>query len=210
MLYDKIKCVRGPSRRGARRGRTGSLTPLRIGRARRGDSTRRRLMPSSSTLIGSSGRANRMTRKTAGARRTRARLFPSGLWSVPLVVTREVPKLTLHLLTLQESDPLVEWTDEFGRTRFIPRSEVPRGSAVDDAPAADEYLPLLPCSSEHPTDFTPSFPSRTNVHYGDQHHFPVYTPDPAVLAARAAAYAKSEPLVSHYDATGEKRSKAAG
>jgi hypothetical protein len=48
------------------------------------------------------------------------------------------------------------------------------------------------------------------VHYGDQHHFPVYTPDASVLAARAAAYAKSEPLVSHYDAAAENRTKAAG
>ena len=48
------------------------------------------------------------------------------------------------------------------------------------------------------------------MHYGDQHHFPVYTPDPSVLAARALAYAKSEPLVSHYDGAAENRTKAAG
>ncbi|KAL8278617.1 hypothetical protein RQP46_008909 [Phenoliferia psychrophenolica] len=65
-----------------------------------------------------------------------------------------------------ESDPLVEWTDEFGRTRLIPRSEVPRGGNPD----------------------APSDPlAERNVHYGDQHHFPIYTPDPSVLAARAAA-----------------------
>lgn len=51
---------------------------------------------------------------------------------------------------------------------------------------------------------------RTNVIYGDQSSFPVYAPDPELLAARAAAYAASAPLTSHYDASGENRSKAAG
>lgn len=50
----------------------------------------------------------------------------------------------------------------------------------------------------------------TNVIYGDQFSFPVYTPDADVLAARAAAFAASAPLVSHYDASAENRSKAAG
>ncbi|KAM0750624.1 hypothetical protein T439DRAFT_325683 [Meredithblackwellia eburnea MCA 4105] len=86
-----------------------------------------------------------------------------------------------------ESDPLVEWTDEFGRTRMIPASEVPRSQIAEEAPV-----------------------DESNVHYGDQRHFPVYEPDPAVLLARAKALAESEPLVSHYDGTAENRTKAAG
>lgn len=50
----------------------------------------------------------------------------------------------------------------------------------------------------------------SNVIYGDQYSFPVYTPDPAVLAARAAAYEASAPLVQHYDASTENRSRGAG
>lgn len=49
-----------------------------------------------------------------------------------------------------------------------------------------------------------------NVRYGDQQDFPVYAPDPDVLAARAALAAQQAPLLSHYDATAENRAKAAG
>lgn len=40
----------------------------------------------------------------------------------------------------------------------------------------------------------------------------MYAPDPSLLAARAAKYAaeKAEPLLAHYDASLENRSKAAG
>ena len=46
--------------------------------------------------------------------------------------------------------------------------------------------------------------------YGDQETFPVYAPDPALLAARAAAYAATSSTTSHYDATLENRQRAAG
>ena len=46
--------------------------------------------------------------------------------------------------------------------------------------------------------------------YGDQESFPVYAPDPALLAARAAAYAATSSTTSHYDATLENRQRAAG
>jgi hypothetical protein len=36
----------------------------------------------------------------------------------------------LLLPETQDADPLVEYTDEFGRTRLVPRSEVPRGTAA--------------------------------------------------------------------------------
>lgn len=49
------------------------------------------------------------------------------------------------------------------------------------------------------------------MHYGDQTSFPVYAPDPSLLAARAAAFAASQtPLVEHYDASKERRTKGAG
>jgi N-acetylmuramoyl-L-alanine amidase len=51
-----------------------------------------------------------------------------------------------------------------------------------------------------------------NVYYGDQTQFPVYEPDPEVLARRAAtlAAAAAAPLVSHYDSTQENRTRGAG
>lgn len=55
-------------------------------------------------------------------------------------------------------------------------------------------------------------PRSSNVYYGDQTSFPVYEPDPEVLARRAAtlAAAAAAPLVSHYDASRENRTKGAG
>lgn len=56
-------------------------------------------------------------------------------------------------------------------------------------------------------------PARSsNVYYGDQTSFPVYEPDPAILAQRAAtlAAAAAAPLVDHYSATGENRTRGAG
>jgi hypothetical protein len=52
----------------------------------------------------------------------------------------------------------------------------------------------------------------SNVYYGDQNFFPVYEPDPEVIARRAAtlAAAAAAPLVNHYDATRENRTKGAG
>lgn len=52
----------------------------------------------------------------------------------------------------------------------------------------------------------------SNVFYGDQTSFPVYEPDPAILAQRAAtlAAAAAAPLVDHYSATGENRTRGAG
>ncbi|GAA6023181.1 hypothetical protein JCM11491_003291 [Sporobolomyces phaffii] len=117
------------------------------------------------------------------------------------------------------SDPLVEFTDEFGRTRMIPRSEVPRGAPF--------HLP----GTSHPAGrggdddvdksrtrdsgvFQPGEgPEAHNVRYGDQTSFPVYEPDPAILAQRAAtlAAAQNAPLVDHYDSTRETtRQRGAG
>ena len=54
--------------------------------------------------------------------------------------------------------------------------------------------------------------TSSNVYYGDQNFFPVYEPDPEVIARRAAtlAAAAAAPLVDHYDATRENRTKGAG
>ncbi|BGP56523.1 hypothetical protein JCM8202_004581 [Rhodotorula sphaerocarpa] len=112
-------------------------------------------------------------------------------------------------------DPLVEYTDEFGRARMIPRSEIPRG-----APFRDPSIPELQYQGDQPVApaedsgaFKPGEgPDPSNVYYGDQTSFPVYEPDPEVLARRAAtlAAAAAAPLVSHYDSTRENRTKGAG
>ncbi|GAA5972038.1 hypothetical protein JCM11641_002466 [Rhodosporidiobolus odoratus] len=109
-------------------------------------------------------------------------------------------------------DPLVEFTDEFGRTRLIPRSEVPRGAPFRD-PAATEGPQYQEAGDHAPSAFQPGEgPAASNVIYGDQTSFPVYAPDPAVLAQRAAtlAAAAAAPLVSHYDSTQENRTRGAG
>lgn len=53
---------------------------------------------------------------------------------------------------------------------------------------------------------------RSNLVYGDQHHFPVFQPDPDLLAKRAAAFAaaQAQPLVDHFDSSKEVRTKGAG
>ncbi|GAA6028726.1 hypothetical protein JCM8097_007364 [Rhodosporidiobolus ruineniae] len=121
-------------------------------------------------------------------------------------------------------DPLVEYTDEFGRTRMIPRSEVPRGAPFRDPNGGggggaeggyqggdEQYAPYY---EERPSAFKPGEgPAPSNVIYGDQTSFPVYEPDPAVLAQRAAtlAAAAAAPLVDHYDSTIEQgRQRGAG
>lgn len=63
-----------------------------------------------------------------------------------------------------------------------------------------------------PFSLTRSLLYSSNIHYGDQTSFPVYAPDPAVLAARAAtlAAAAAAPLVDHYNSTSENRTRGAG
>ncbi|BGP17597.1 hypothetical protein JCM10213_001247 [Rhodosporidiobolus nylandii] len=110
-------------------------------------------------------------------------------------------------------DPLVEFTDEFGRTRMIPRSEVPRGAPFRDPSATNTELQYQTAAESAPSAFKPGEgPEASNVIYGDQTSFPVYEPDPAVLAQRAAtlAAAAAAPLVSHYDSTQEHRTRGAG
>ncbi|GAA5991027.1 hypothetical protein JCM10908_006508 [Rhodotorula pacifica] len=119
-------------------------------------------------------------------------------------------------------DPLVEYTDEFGRARMIPRSEVPRGAPFRDPNAvemqyqnADAAAAAGGVGGEEVSSgaFKPGEgPDPSNVYYGDQNFFPVYEPDPEVLARRAAtlAAAAAAPLVSHYDASRENRTKGAG
>ncbi|GAA5922984.1 hypothetical protein JCM3775_006209 [Rhodotorula graminis] len=122
-------------------------------------------------------------------------------------------------------DPLVEFTDEFGRTRLIPRSEVPRGAPFRDPNAPEgvshdmAHAPVqyvarvddrVPKMGKEPAPG--EGPDPSNVYYGDQTSFPVYEPDPAILAQRAAtlAAAAAAPLVDHYSATGENRTRGAG
>lgn len=92
---------------------------------------------------------------------------------------------------------------------------MPRGQATHHVEPQDELssLPSPNVIFEEYAQLTSSnapIRTRSNVIYGDQSSFPVYEPDPELLAARAAAYAASAPLTSHYDASRESRSKAAG
>ena len=38
----------------------------------------------------------------------------------------------------EPDEPKVEWTDEFGRTRLIPRSEIPRGAPGVEAETSEK------------------------------------------------------------------------
>ncbi|BGP01038.1 hypothetical protein RTG_02790 [Rhodotorula toruloides ATCC 204091] len=110
-------------------------------------------------------------------------------------------------------DPLVEYTDEFGRERLVPRSEVPRGAPFRDPNGNGEWQYQNMVEEQTPSAFKPGEgPQAQNVYYGDQTQFPVYEPDPEVLARRAAtlAAAAAAPLVSHYDSTQENRTRGAG
>ncbi|GAA6060357.1 hypothetical protein JCM10212_004541 [Sporobolomyces blumeae] len=114
------------------------------------------------------------------------------------------------------TDPLVEYTDEFGRTRMIPRSEVPRGAPfqVPGDPSGAVDAGTGPEAGSSTGVFQPGEgPQASNILYGDQTSFPVYEPDPAILAQRAAtlAAAQAAPLVDHYDSQRETtRQRGAG
>lgn len=89
-----------------------------------------------------------------------------------------------------QSDPIVEYVDEFGRQRTARRSEVPREFLVQPTePDEDEDLII-----------------RNPVG-----HFPVYEPSEERLAEIAKAQAEQDsPLNLHYDASREVRAKGAG
>ncbi|KAG8954267.1 hypothetical protein FRC04_000491 [Tulasnella sp. 424] len=91
-----------------------------------------------------------------------------------------------------EDDPMVEYEDEFGRTRRVRRSEAPRGVDIlqeeDEEPEVDPY-----------------------VIYNPVGHFPTYEPTLEKQEAIAAAFAEArkDPL-QHYDASKEYRARGAG
>ncbi|KAG8917896.1 hypothetical protein FRC00_013082 [Tulasnella sp. 408] len=91
-----------------------------------------------------------------------------------------------------ENDPMVEYEDEFGRTRRVRRSEAPRGVDIrreeEEEPEVDPY-----------------------VIYNPVGHFPTYEPTQEKQEAIAAAFAEArkDPL-QHYDATKEYRARGAG
>lgn len=98
---------------------------------------------------------------------------------------------------------------------MIPRSEVPRGAPYNQAASASaREEPASHHDTENRGVFKPGEgPQQHNVLYGDQTSFPVYEPDPAILAQRAAtlAAAQNAPLVDHYDSTKETtRQRGAG
>lgn len=52
-------------------------------------------------------------------------------------------------------DPLVEYTDEFGRERLVPRSEVPRGAPFRDPNGNGEWQYQHSVQEQAPTAFKP-------------------------------------------------------
>ncbi|KAG8781741.1 hypothetical protein FRC16_002800 [Serendipita sp. 398] len=92
----------------------------------------------------------------------------------------------------RESESLVEITDEFGRTRHVERSKVPRLH-----------------SSPNDRDET-AYTDESNVLRGPHiTNFPVYQPS-AERVAKILESAIEDPIAKHYDATNENRSRAAG
>ncbi|KAG9016638.1 hypothetical protein FRB90_002704 [Tulasnella sp. 427] len=92
-----------------------------------------------------------------------------------------------------EKDPMVEYEDEFGRTRRVRRSEVPRGVEIrqddkEEEPEIDPYLIYNPVG-----------------------HFPTYEPtaERQEALANALEEARKDPL-QHYDASKEYRARGAG
>ncbi|TFK72914.1 hypothetical protein BDN72DRAFT_835522 [Pluteus cervinus] len=88
-----------------------------------------------------------------------------------------------------ESDPIVEYEDEFGRVRTARRSEVPRD--------------LLPSNTEPDEDEDIIIRNPIN-------HFPVYEPSAERVAEIEREFAEeNNPLNVHYDAAREVRTKGA-
>ncbi|PWN36245.1 uncharacterized protein FA14DRAFT_122029 [Meira miltonrushii] len=93
-------------------------------------------------------------------------------------------------------DPLVEYEDEFGRTRTARKSELPRHVHREQQKAEENS------SNEH------------MVTYGPSTNFPVYKPDPTQRAREMgnkegiASYKRSGP--DHFDSRSEKRHRGAG
>lgn len=101
----------------------------------------------------------------------------------------------------------MEITDEFGRTRQVRRSEVPRDYlARKDKPEFDD---------DESVSMVMKRGLRLNLHSpkvlrGPRiSHFPVYQPS-AERVAKIMEDAMEDPLTKHYDATNENRAKGAG
>ncbi|KAI0330223.1 hypothetical protein GY45DRAFT_1251322 [Cubamyces sp. BRFM 1775] len=92
----------------------------------------------------------------------------------------------------EEDDPIMEYVDEYGRTRTARRSEIPR----DRLPQAEK---------EDEEDFDPY------VIHNPVNHFPTYQQSEERLEdIRRKAAEEDNPLNIHYDASREVRAKGAG
>ncbi|KAG8833374.1 hypothetical protein FRC17_010770 [Serendipita sp. 399] len=91
-----------------------------------------------------------------------------------------------------EGDSLVEIMDEFGRTRRVERSKVPRAHSTYREQAEAEYV------------------DESTVLRGPHiSNFPVYQPS-AERVAKIMENAMEDPITKHYDGTNENRAKGAG
>ncbi|KAM5538540.1 hypothetical protein V8D89_007873 [Ganoderma adspersum] len=88
-----------------------------------------------------------------------------------------------------DDDPLVEYVDELGRTRTVPRSQVPR-----DVPTSGNDEGEVPGS---------------DAIYNPLDHYPVYQPS-LERQAQIRADAEESPINVHYDSSREVRVKGSG
>ncbi|KIK63104.1 hypothetical protein GYMLUDRAFT_41417 [Collybiopsis luxurians FD-317 M1] len=93
-----------------------------------------------------------------------------------------------------ENDPIIDYMDEFGRTRSARRSEVPRH--------------LMPKSEDE--DESTKDDDDEGVILNPQNHFPTYQPSDERVSKIEKEYSEeNRPLNVHYDATGENREQGA-
>ncbi|KAE9407787.1 hypothetical protein BT96DRAFT_850413 [Gymnopus androsaceus JB14] len=96
------------------------------------------------------------------------------------------------LVNDEDDDPIIEYTDEFGRTRTDRRSEVPR------------HLMPKPEEEEEGED------EDEGVLYNPQGHFPTYEPTEERISKIEQQYAEdTEPPEKHYDPNTENRARGA-
>lgn len=113
---------------------------------------------------------------------------------------------------------LIETTDDFGRTRWVRKSQLareeaerPRGSVIDDGALPYYSTDISLASHEHAgIGSLPEKGERQNVYYGDQREFGVYTATEEELAERRKRFQLDNPLNLHFDSTKEVRNRGAG
>lgn len=105
----------------------------------------------------------------------------------------------------------METTDDFGRTRFVRKSELAATEAAAKRLLGAHEGGSVVYSSDislASTDWHPA--SNQSTYYGDQTFFPVYEPTPEEIAARREKLQLDAPLAKHFDSKEEIRNRGAG